>query len=117
MRELEASAAPEAAQAIGCFTYAVRGAVARLAAAMNGIDGLVFTAGIGENSPRVRAEVMAGLGFLGVEPDAEANGRNGPRISARGSRVTAYVLATDEELVIARHALQAAGFHTQAAVP
>jgi acetate kinase len=109
MRELEASAAPEAVQAIACFTYAVRGAVARLAAAMNGIDGLVFTAGIGENSARVRADVMAGLGFLGVEPDGGANGRNGPRISAHGSRVTVYVLATNEELVIARHALRAAG--------
>jgi acetate kinase len=115
MRELEASAAPEAAQAIACFTYAVRRAIGSLAAAMDGIDCLVFTAGIGENSPRIRREVMAGLGFLGLEADEKSNDSNGPRISAAASRVSAYVIGTNEEAMIARHALAAAGIIARAA--
>ncbi len=115
MRELEASDAPEAAQAIACFTYAIRGAIARLAAAMQGLDCLVFTAGIGENSPRIRADVMAGLGFLGLTADPVANERKGPLISAAGSRVRAYVIATNEEAMIARHALAASGIAARVA--
>ncbi|MFO1090476.1 MAG: acetate/propionate family kinase [Hyphomicrobiales bacterium] len=105
MRALEASTAPEATQAITCFTYAIRGAVARLAAALEGLDCIVFTAGIGENSPRVRAEVLAGLGFLGVDLDAAANLANGPLLTTVRSRTKAYVIATNEEAMIARHAL------------
>ena len=103
MRELEASHAPQAREAIACFTYAIRGAVARLAAAMGGLDALVFTGGIGENSARVRGEVMAGLGFLGLAADEAANGAGGPLLSARGSRVRGWAIRTDEEGMIARH--------------
>ncbi len=105
MRELEASHAPEADGAIACFTYAIRGAVGRLAAAMGGLDALVFTGGIGENSARVRGEVMAGLEFLGLAPDEAANAAGGPLLSAQGSRVRAWAIRTDEEGMIARHTL------------
>ena len=80
-----------------------------LAAAMGGIDGIVFTAGIGEHSPEVRARVAAGLGWLGLELDAAANRGHGPRISAPGSRLAAWVIPTDEELMIARHTLRVIG--------
>ena len=103
MRELEASAAPDAREAIACFAYAIRGAVARLAAAMGGLDALVFTGGIGENSVRVRREVLNGLGFLGLDLDEAANAASGPRLSARDARVRAWTIRTDEEGVIARH--------------
>jgi acetate kinase len=109
MRDLEASEAPEAARAISYFTHRIRREVAALAAAMGGIDGLVFTAGIGEHSTRVRAEVVEGLGWLGIELDPAANRRHGPRISTDASRVEALVIPTNEEKMIARHALRVAG--------
>jgi acetate kinase len=74
-----------------------------LAAASNGLDALVFTGGIGENAPSVRAAICRGAAWLGVELDEAANARAGPRISAAGSRVSAWVLPTDEEQMIARH--------------
>lgn len=116
MRTLEASQAPEAAQAIAYFVARCQREVASLAAAMGGIDALVFTAGIGENSARVRAAVCAGLGWMGVVADAGRNGgRNGGRdaagwvISAPDSRVAVLVIPTNEELVIARAAREAVG--------
>jgi acetate kinase len=66
----------------------------------------VFTAGIGENAPQIREAVAKRLAWLGLELDAEANGKGGPRISRAGSRVACYVIPTDEELMIARHTLQ-----------
>lgn len=102
MRVLEASADPRAAQAIGYFTARIRREVAALAADLGGIDGLVFTAGIGENSARVRAEVCEGLGWLGVTLNPAANAGHAPVISAAGSAVEVRVIPTDEEGVIAR---------------
>ena len=72
---------------------------------MGGIDGLVFTAGIGEHAAPVRAGIGSRLSWLGVAIDAEANARHGPRISSKSSSVACYVVATNEELMIARHAL------------
>jgi acetate kinase len=77
-----------------------------LAAAMGGIDGIVFTAGIGENAPSLREEVLRRLSWLGLEVDPAANTRGGPRISTERSRITCYVIPTDEELMIARHTLR-----------
>jgi acetate kinase len=76
-----------------------------LAAAMNGIDGFVFTAGVGENAPAIREAVAKRLAWLGLELDPEANAKGEGRISAAGARVSCYVIPTDEELMIARHTL------------
>ena len=77
-----------------------------LAAAMGGIDGFVFTAGIGENAPAIREAVARRLSWLGLELDPEANARGETCISRKGSRVACYVIPTDEELMIARHTLR-----------
>ena len=76
---------------------------------MGGIDGLVFTAGIGEHAAGVRAQVVEGLGWLGLDLDAEANQHHGPRISTAASAVEVLVIPTNEEKMIARHALRVAG--------
>ena len=107
MRELEASDAREAAEAIGHFCFRIRREIGGLAASLGGLDALVFTAGIGEHSARIRAEVCGGLGWLGVEIDAEANARHAADISASGAPVKVLVMPTDEEAVIARAALRA----------
>ena len=109
-RDLDKAAAEgnERAQlALDMFNYAVRKYIGAYAAAMGGLDGIVFTAGIGENSPEVRANILKGLEFLGVKLDAEANNCRGKlqKISAEDSRVQVYVIPTNEELVIARDAL------------
>jgi acetate kinase len=77
-----------------------------LAAALGGLDAIVFTAGIGENQPEIRARICAAARWLGVEVDADANARHGPRISRDRSEVLAYVVPTDEESMIARHVLR-----------
>ena len=105
MRELLASDRPEAALAIDCFVYRAALAMGSLAMAMGGLDAVVFTGGIGENAPEIRARIAARLGWLGAELDAKANGRGGPLISTGGSRIALFVLPTDEELMIARHTL------------
>jgi acetate kinase len=105
VRDLLASEAPRAKRALDYFVYRVAREAGALAAAMGGIDGLVFTAGIGERSPAIRAAVLARLGWLGFELDAAANAGHGPRISTPTSRLKAYVVPTDEELMIARHTL------------
>jgi acetate kinase len=103
LRTLEASAAPEARVAIELFVYRIGRELGSLAAALGGVDAIVFTAGIGENSRLVREAVCRAAAWLGVELDPAANAANGPRISAPSSRVAAWVIATDEEAVIARH--------------
>jgi acetate kinase len=102
MRVLEGSPDPQAAQAIGYFTTRIRREIAALAADMGGIDGLVFTAGIGENSARVRAAVCDGLGWLGLALDPLANAAHAPVISAEASAIEVRVIPTDEEGVIAQ---------------
>ncbi len=107
LRELGASGATEAAEAVQYFTYRIRREVAALAAALEGIDGLVFTAGIGENDRAVRREVCRGLDWLGIALDEEANEKNAPVISLPESRVEVRVVPTNEEKMIALHALRA----------
>ncbi|MFZ4759889.1 MAG: acetate/propionate family kinase [Burkholderiaceae bacterium] len=103
MRELESSDAPGARLAIDYFVYRLAREVASLAGAIGGLDALVFTAGIGENSPRMRAALCERLRWLGVELDVAANTAGAARISSAGSRVSAWRVPTDEERMIAGH--------------
>jgi acetate kinase len=105
VRELDASADPRAAFALDYFAYRVGLNAGMLAAALDGVDGFVFTAGIGENSPSMRARIAARLAWLGIALDPAANATGGPLISRADSRVPVYVVPTDEELMIARHTL------------
>ena len=104
-RELLESDRPEAQQALDLFTFRIAGEVSRLATTLGGLDALVFTAGVGENQPRIRADICARLAWLGLELDEPANAANAAMISSPFSRVTAFVIATDEEQVIADEAL------------
>ena len=103
MRELLASDKSEARLAIDYFVYRAAKEIGALAAVSGGIDGLVFTAGIGENSPEIRRRVCESCSWLGVHVDAKANAGGGPRISPPDSKVSAWVIPTNEELMIARH--------------
>ncbi len=103
MRKLEASDEPGARAAIDLFVYRIGRELGSLAAALGGLDAIVFTAGIGENSRLVRKRVCGDAAWLGVTLDVAANEANGPRISTATSRVAAWVIPTDEELMIARH--------------
>jgi len=104
VRALEESADPRAGFALDYFAYRVGLEAGRLAAALGGIDGFVFTAGIGENAPSMRVRIAKHLTWLGAELDLQANA-HGPMISRPNSRVALYVIPTDEELMIARHTL------------
>ena len=106
MRTLEASDAPEAKAAVDVFVYRIGRELGSLAAAMGGLDAVVFTAGIGENSRSLRERVCRDAAWLGVDLDAAVNERNGPCISSAGSPVSAWVIPTNEELMIARHTQQ-----------
>lgn len=103
VRTLLASDDPHAREALDLFAYRIAREAASLAAAAGGLDALVFTAGIGENAPSIRASVCRGLAWLGLTLDESANARGGPRISAPGSSISAWVIPTDEELMVARH--------------
>jgi acetate kinase len=103
MRTLLASKEPRAQLAVDLYIYRIRRELGSLAAALGGLDAIVFTAGIGENSAAIRERVCRDAAWLGVEMDAAANGQGGPRISTAGSRVSAWVIPTNEELMIARH--------------
>jgi acetate kinase len=105
VRDLLASSDRRAKFALDYFVYRISLFTGMLAAAMGGIDGLVFTAGVGENSPIIREAVAKRLAWLGLVLDPEANAKGEGRISASGSRVACYVIPTDEELMIARHTL------------
>jgi acetate kinase len=105
MRELEASDDPRASFAIDYFAYRIGLAAGMLAAALEGLDAFVFTAGIGENSAAVRARVAKRLAWFGVALDPEANSGNACLISRPDSRIPLYVVPTDEELMIAQHTL------------
>jgi acetate kinase len=114
VRELLASSSPGAKLALDHFVYRIVLFTGLLAAAMGGIDGFVFTAGIGENAPAIREAVLRRLSWLGLELDPAANSGGGPRISRQASRVACYVIPTDEELMIARHTLQVLQAHAGA---
>ena len=105
MRELIASSDPRAAFTVDYFVRHVAMWTGMLAASLGGIDGLVFTAGIGERSPPIRQRVCDKLGWLGITLDLATNAAAGPRISAADSRVAVYVVPTDEELMIAEHTM------------
>jgi acetate kinase len=103
MRTLLASAAPSARLAIDVYVYRIARELGSLAAALGGLDAIVFTGGIGENAPAIRERVCRDAAWLGVELAAAANAGGGPRISMPGSRVSAWVVPTNEEIMIARH--------------
>lgn len=106
VRDLLASPEPRAAFAIDHFVHRCALSAGSLAAALGGIDAFVFTAGIGENAPEVRARIAQRLDWLGAELDAAANDAGAPTISTPDSRVRLLVVPTDEELMIARHTLR-----------
>jgi acetate kinase len=103
-RELLASDNPRARFAVEVFCNRVSRHIASLAAALGGLDGIVFTAGVGENAAPVRSAICQACGWLGLELDEAANNQHQTRISTPTSRVAAYVIKTDENLMIARHA-------------
>jgi acetate kinase len=103
MRELLASDAPRARLAVDLFVYRIGREIGSLAAALGGLDAIVFTGGIGEHAAPVRERACRTAAWLGLELDARANAANVPRISTAASRVTAWVVPTNEELMIARH--------------
>jgi acetate kinase len=105
MRVLLESREPRARLAIDYFVHRVAREIGALAASLGGVDALVFTAGIGENSPEIRARIVGACAWLGVTLDADANRLGAPRISAAGSALSAWVVPTNEELMIARHTL------------
>lgn len=94
---------PQAADAVALFCHQARKFLGALVASLEGLDTLVFTAGIGEHAPAIRARICEGFGYLGIEVDAERNARHAPIISADSSRVVVRVIPTDEDLIIARH--------------
>jgi acetate kinase len=103
MRDLLGSAEPAAKLAVDYFVYRAAKEIGALTAALGGLDALVFTAGIGENSAEVRRRICTASQWLGIEVDADANAARGPRISRPSSKVSVWVIPTNEELVIARH--------------
>ncbi len=100
---------PRAAEAVGLFCYQAKKWIGAYAAALGGLDTLVFAGGIGENSPAVRERICDGLGFLGIGIDARRNAANAPVISRRGAAATVRVIRTDEELMIARSVMRILG--------
>ena len=109
MRELEQSDRLEAKQAIDYFVYRIKRELGAMTAALEGLDAVVFTGGIGEHSARVRAQVLAGMAWLGVELDDEANQRHETIISTHRSRVLCLRVPTDEESMIAQHTRRLTG--------
>lgn len=104
---------PRAAEAVALFCYQAKKSLGSLAAALGGLDALVFTAGIGEHAPAVRWRICEGLGFLGVRLDPERNAKNAPVVSYDGGPVTVRVIPTDEDLMIARHTYELIGLTTK----
>jgi acetate kinase len=109
MRVLLGSSDPGPRLAVDVFVYRIGRELGSLAAALGGLDSIVFTGGIGENAPVIRERVCRGAAWLGIELDEAANAIGGPRISREHSRVSAWVLHTNEELMIARHTQRALG--------
>jgi acetate kinase len=103
MRDLLGRPEPDARLAVDYFVYRAAKEIGALAAVLGGIDGLVFTAGIGENSPEIRQRICNACAWLGVDLDDNANRNHGPQISTAHSKVSVWVIPTNEELMIARH--------------
>jgi acetate kinase len=102
MRTLLASDDPRAREAVDLFVYRIGREIGSLAAAMQGLDAVVFTAGIGEHSAEIRRRVLQGAAWLGVAIGDEANA-SGPRLTSVESPASAWVIPTDEDLMVARH--------------
>jgi acetate kinase len=109
MRELEGSSSAAARDAIAYFVSRIRREFAGLAATINGAEAIVFTAGIGEHSWKVREAVLNGMEWMGIHLDAEANRANAQIISAKHSPSIVFVIPTNEELMIAEHTVATAG--------
>jgi len=105
MRVLLKNRSPEALEAVELFVYRIRKELGGFASVLEGLDAVVFTAGIGENAPEIRRRICEKFLWLGLELDDKANLKNGPMISTPGSSVSAWVIPTDEEIMIARHTL------------
>jgi len=103
MRTLLASDDPRAKLAVDLYCYRIGRDLGSLAAALGGLDAIVFTAGIGENAVPIRERVLRAASWLGVELDEAQNRAHGPRLSTTASRVSAWAIPTNEELMIARH--------------
>jgi acetate kinase len=112
-RELLASPAPAAREALDMFAFRIAREVAATANTLGGLDGLVFTAGIGEHQPEIRAAICAHLTWLGVAIDPDANGRHATRIATASSTVAVLVVPTDEEQVIAEEAFSVLHYNGQ----
>jgi acetate kinase len=112
MRALQESSDPRAKEAIDLFAYRIGRELGSLASALGGLDAIVFTAGIGEHSVALRERICRDAAWLGIELDAAANASGGPRISTSGSRAAAWVVPTNEELMIARHTAAVLGKET-----
>jgi acetate kinase len=113
MRTLEQSDDARAKAAIDLFVYRIGRELGSLAAALGGVDALVFTAGIGENSCALRERVCRDAGWLGVALDRDANARRATCISTKDSRVSVFVIPTNEELMIARHTRRLLSAHAE----
>jgi acetate kinase len=117
MRELVDNPDPRARLAVDYFVYQVAKQIGAMAAALGGVDALVFTAGIGEHATSIRRRICEASAWLGIDLDAAANERHGPRINRAGSRVSAWVIPTNEELMIARHTAALLGLAGRRDVP
>lgn len=104
-RNLLEDSRPEAREALDLFTLRIAGEIGRMSMTLGGLDAIVFTAGIGEHQPQIRAAVLQRLAWLGLAVDDKANAANGFTITTPASRITAHVIATDEEQIIAQEAL------------
>ncbi|MCL4222483.1 MAG: acetate/propionate family kinase [Phycisphaerales bacterium] len=109
MRTLMGCDDPRAGQAIDLFVYRAAREIGSMAAVLGGLDAIVFTGGIGENAASVRGAICRASRWLGIELDEAANARGGPRITSPASRVAAWVVPTNEELVIAQHTARVLG--------
>ncbi len=105
MRALRASSDPAAREAIALFVYRIVREIGSMAAASGGVDAIIFAGGIGENDASIRAEVIEGCAWLGAILDPERNGAGEGKISAATSRVSVWVVPTDEERMIVRHTM------------
>jgi acetate kinase len=103
MRSLLISDDPRAAEAIELFVFRIIRGIGALTSSLGGLEGIIFTAGIGEHAPEIRARVCAGLGWVGTALDEKANAQDAEVISAAHSRIEVRVIPTDEEAMIARH--------------
>ena len=111
VRDLEGSSDPQALFALDYFAYRIALNAGLLAAALGGLDGFVFTAGIGENSPSMRSRIVEKLALFGAVLDPDANAAGATSIAAQASRIDICVVPTDEELMIARHTLATLNTH------